>query len=82
MSVIKKFQDVTKVLNELSTAAISARSEVEQLYWLSWKGQDVQYKLSGDTCASAVSNVSQRESCTGTYEDKVNWAMGGLVARQ
>jgi hypothetical protein len=31
MSIIKKFQEVTKVLNELSTAAVSARSEVQKL---------------------------------------------------
>ncbi len=31
MSVIKKCQEVTKVLNELSTAAVNARSEVEKL---------------------------------------------------
>ena len=31
MSVIKKFQEATKVLNELSTAAVSARSEVQKL---------------------------------------------------
>ena len=31
MSAIQKFREVTKVLNELSTAAVSARSEVEQL---------------------------------------------------
>ncbi len=31
MSVIKKCQEATKVLNELSTAAVSARSEVQKL---------------------------------------------------
>ena len=31
MSAIKTFQEVTKVLNELSTAAVSARSEVQKL---------------------------------------------------
>ena len=31
MSAIQKFREVTKVLNELSTAAVSARSEVQKL---------------------------------------------------
>ncbi len=31
MSAIKTFQEVTKVLNELSTAAVNARSEVQKL---------------------------------------------------
>ena len=31
MSAIQKFREVTKVLNELSTAAVNARSEVEHL---------------------------------------------------
>ncbi len=31
MSAIKTFQEVAKVLNELSTAAVSARSEVSKL---------------------------------------------------
>jgi hypothetical protein len=31
MFAIKKFQEATKVLNELSTAAVSARSEVQKL---------------------------------------------------
>ena len=62
MSAIQKFREVTKVLNEFSTAAVSARSEVQKLLTV----------LEGP--APTMTTVSDKTDsfCNSTVSDKVS----------
>ena len=72
MSAIQKFREVTKVLNELSTAAVSARSEVQKLLTvLEGPATDVKQKIAPAGDWVAGSPKLPTGDLSGNYADTI-----------